>query len=47
MSETFKAIVVNQTEKDFTREVKSINKNFLIRDIYFSRLILVITVLNQ
>ena len=29
MSETFKAIVVNQTEKDFTREVKSINKNFL------------------
>ena len=29
MSETFKAIVVNQTEKDFTREVKSIDKNFL------------------
>ena len=29
MSETFKAIVVNQTEKNFTREVKSINKNFL------------------
>jgi alcohol dehydrogenase/acrylyl-CoA reductase (NADPH) len=29
MSETFKAIVVNQTEKDFTREVKSIDKSFL------------------
>ena len=29
MSEKFKAIVVNQTEKDFTREVKSIDKNFL------------------
>ena len=29
MPETFKAIVVNQTEKDFTREVKSIDKNFL------------------
>ena len=29
MSETFKAIVVNQTEKDFTREVKSIDTNFL------------------
>ena len=29
MSETFKAIVVNQTEKDFTREVKFIDKNFL------------------
>ena len=29
MSETFKAIVVNQTEKDFTREVKSIDKKFL------------------
>ena len=29
MSEKFKAIVVNQTEKDFTREVKSIDKSFL------------------
>jgi len=29
MSETFKAIVVNQTEKDFTREIKSIDKSFL------------------
>ena len=29
MSETFKAIVINQTEKDFTREVKSIDKTFL------------------
>ena len=29
MSETFKAILVNQTEKDFTREVKSIDKSFL------------------
>ena len=29
MSETFKAIVVNQKEKDFTREVKSIDKSFL------------------
>jgi len=29
MSETFKAIVINQTEKEFTREVKSIDKNFL------------------
>ena len=29
MSENFKAIVVNQTEKDFTREVKSIDKSFL------------------
>ena len=29
MPETFKAIVVNQTEKDFTREVKSIDTNFL------------------
>ena len=29
MSEKFKAIIVNQTEKDFTREVKSIDKNFL------------------
>ena len=29
MSETFKAIVINQTEKDFTREVKTIDKSFL------------------
>jgi len=29
MSENFKAIVVNQTENDFTREVKSIDKSFL------------------
>jgi len=29
MSETFKAIVVNQKEKEFTREVKSIDKSFL------------------
>ena len=29
MSETFKAIVVNQKEKDFTREVKLIDKSFL------------------
>ena len=29
MSETFKAIVVNQKEKDFTREVKSIDRSFL------------------
>ena len=29
MSENFKAIVINQTEKDFSREVKSINKSFL------------------
>ena len=29
MSETFKAIIVNQKEKDFTREVKSIDKSFL------------------
>ena len=29
MSEMFKAIVVNQKEKDFTREVKSIDKSFL------------------
>ena len=29
MSENFKAIVINQTEKDFIREVKSIDKNFL------------------
>ncbi|MDC0152779.1 oxidoreductase [Candidatus Pelagibacter sp.] len=29
MSENFKAIVINQTEKDFTREVRSIDKSFL------------------
>ena len=29
MSETFKAIVINQTEKEFTREIKSIDKSFL------------------
>ena len=29
MSETFKAIIINQTEKDFTREVQSIDKSFL------------------
>jgi len=29
MSENFKAIVVNQTEKVFTREIKSIDKSFL------------------
>jgi alcohol dehydrogenase/acrylyl-CoA reductase (NADPH) len=29
MSENFRAIVINQTEKDFTREVKSIDKSFL------------------
>ena len=29
MSETFKAIVINQTGKEFTREVKSIDKSFL------------------
>ena len=29
MPETFKAILINQTEKDFTREVKSIDKSFL------------------
>ena len=29
MSEIFKAIVINQTEKEFTREVKSIDKSFL------------------
>jgi len=29
MSENFKAIIINQTEKDFTREVKSIDKSFL------------------
>ena len=29
MSETFKAIVINQTEKEFTREIKSLDKSFL------------------
>jgi len=29
MSENFKALVINQTEKDFTREIKSIDKKFL------------------
>ena len=29
MSENFKAIVINQSEKDFIREVKSIDKSFL------------------
>ena len=29
MSENFKALVVNQTEKEFTREVKFIDKSFL------------------
>ena len=29
MSENFKAIIINQTEKDFTREVKAIDKSFL------------------
>ena len=29
MSETFKAILINQTEKYFTREVKTIDKSFL------------------
>jgi len=29
MSETFKALVINQTEKDFTREVKLLDKSFL------------------
>ena len=29
MSENFKAILINQTEKNFTREVKSIDKSFL------------------
>ena len=29
MSENFRAIVIKQTEKDFTREVKSIDKSFL------------------
>ena len=29
MSDSFKAIIINQTENDFTREVKSIDKSFL------------------
>ena len=29
MSEKFKAIVINQIEKEFTREVKSLDKSFL------------------
>jgi alcohol dehydrogenase/acrylyl-CoA reductase (NADPH) len=29
MSETFKAIVINQTEKEFTREIQSLDKSFL------------------
>ena len=29
MPETFKAIVINQTEKEFTREIKSLDKSFL------------------
>jgi acrylyl-CoA reductase (NADPH) len=29
VSENFKALIVNQTEKEFTREVKSIDKSFL------------------
>ena len=29
MSENFKALIVNQTEKEFTREIKTINKSFL------------------
>jgi len=29
MSETFKAIVINQTEKEFTREIKFLDKSFL------------------
>jgi len=29
MSDSFKAIVINQSEKEFTREVKSIDKSFL------------------
>ena len=27
MSENFKALIVNQTEKEFTREIKSIDKS--------------------
>ena len=29
MSENFRALIVNQTEKEFTREIKSIDKSFL------------------
>ena len=29
MSDNFKALIVNQTEKDFTREIKTIDKSFL------------------
>ena len=29
MSENFKALIVNQTEKEFTREIKTIDKSFL------------------
>ena len=29
MSENFKALIINQTEKEFTREIKSIDKSFL------------------
>ena len=29
MSENFKALIVNQTEKEFTREIKNIDKSFL------------------
>ena len=29
MLENFKALIVNQTEKEFTREIKSIDKSFL------------------
>ena len=29
MSENFKALILNQTEKEFTREIKSIDKSFL------------------
>ena len=29
MSENFKAIVINQTEKEFTREIKSLDRSFL------------------
>ena len=29
MPENFKALIVNQTEKEFTREIKTINKSFL------------------
>ena len=29
MPDSFKAIVINQSEKDFTREVKFIDKRFI------------------